>query len=147
MFEARNTRSKPIILAALLFLVTTTFGQDSTARRAVGEIDDPGSGLRWYMLHNPAHPGGPGRLTAFSDDKGSSAHPLIEPPRRPIVFAGDRLVVEDHSAVLNAQLEAVALRPAFAGEVIEARLSGKSVRVEILGTRQARLLGLPEAKR
>ena len=48
----------------------------------------------------------------------------------PVIHAGDVLIVEEHTAVVEARLEAVALGPAAAGAIFRARLKigGKVVR-------------------
>ena len=47
-----------------------------------------------------------------------------------MIHAGDKLIVEEHTAVVEARLEAVALGPAAQGAVFKARLKigGKVVR-------------------
>ncbi len=106
------------------------------------EIDDPHTGDRWLLLRDRGHPGGPGRLVL-------AARPGIEPvsvrtaggeqqaisatqgtPFHPVIHAGDQLIVEEHTAVVEARLEAVALGPAAQGAVFKARLKigGKVVR-------------------
>jgi len=59
----------------------------------------------------------------------------------PVIHAGDRLVVEEHTPVVDALLEARALNPATQGSAFEARLSigGRVVRVVALGPGRAEL--------
>jgi hypothetical protein len=146
MAESRKKRRNLSILGVFWLVTVAAVGQESSALRAVREIEDPSSGLRWYLLRDPMHPGAPGRLTPFPIHGDLAAQALVEPLSRPIVLAGDRLIVEDRTAVLSAHLEAVALRPAHKGQVIEARLTGKAIRVQILGAGRARLVGIAEVK-
>lgn len=89
------------------------------------EIDDPGSGVRWLLVEDPAHPGGPGRLIATS----SALPPLVAADReekaaapQPVIRAGDQIQVEEHSNVVEATLEAVALSSAALGARLRVRL-------------------------
>lgn len=96
------------------------------------EIDDPFTGARWFLLKDSNHPGGPGRLVLASESGGVSG---ISPSRRieagprlkaaapiPVIHTGDRLIVEEHNAVLDERLEAVALGPAAMGSSLGVRL-------------------------
>jgi flagella basal body P-ring formation protein FlgA len=58
-----------------------------------------------------------------------------------IIRGGDRLVVEQNTAVIEARLEAVALGPARRGATFQARLKigGKVVRVVALAPGRAEL--------
>jgi hypothetical protein len=112
----------------------------------VREIDDPHSGARWLLLRNPDHPAGPGRLVlaghAAKPDEESRAIPpgeTEETAQRPVIRAGDRLIVEENTPVIDARLEAVALGPATSGSTFEARLKigGKVARVVALAPGRA----------
>jgi flagella basal body P-ring formation protein FlgA len=52
----------------------------------------------------------------------------------PVIGAGDRLILEEHSAVVDARLEAVALGPAAVGSALRVRLviGGRVVRARAL---------------
>lgn len=108
------------------------------------EIDDPSTGDRWLLV--PGHGGGPGTLilaghreTARSGEANAgvqsapAADPVADQPviHAPVIHAGDALVVEEHTAVVDVRLEAVALNSASAGAPLEARLKigGNVVRV------------------
>jgi hypothetical protein len=110
----------------------------------IREIDDPHTGQRWLLERNGEHPGGPGRLVPAGFRRkapgGASALNTEEEARlHPVIRAGDRLVVEEHTARADAALEARALASAAAGAVFDARLSigGKVVRVVALGPGRA----------
>jgi hypothetical protein len=109
----------------------------------IREIDDPHNGDRWLLVDDSRHPGGPGLLVQASSagmnssdgtngqDRMSSreARPQAETPA-PIIRAGDRVIVEEKTPVVEARLEAVAMGPAQAGSPFNVRLSigGKVVR-------------------
>jgi len=105
-------------------------------------IDDSATGNRWLLVKNAADPAGPGQMVPVERaDAGSPAHPVIH--------AGDALVVEEHTAVVDARLEATALASAMAGSGFEARLKigGKVVRVVALGPGRAELKPMAKAQR
>jgi hypothetical protein len=121
-------------------------GAAATAAAVVRVIDDPHSGERWLLLQDEGHPGGPGRLVlAAGRREGSSSGPVsrVEKPDRvpvlPVIHAGDRLVVEEHTAIAEARLEAVAMGPATTGSTLSVRLKigGRVVRARALASGRA----------
>ena len=98
--------------------------------RLIREIDDPHLGTRWLLLRDAGHPAGPGRLVPFfpqarpsfqrGNDRASGDQGWAVP--MPVIRAGDRLVLEESSPVVEAHLEAVALGPAAVGSILEVRL-------------------------
>ena len=114
----------------------------------VREIDDPHTGDRWLLMRNEQAPGGPGRLVlvaahrnAYGDATLRVAGETREAVLQPVIRAGDRLIVEEHTAVVDAVLEARALNPAAAGAALDVRLTigGNVVRVVALGPGRAAL--------
>jgi hypothetical protein len=106
-------------------------------------IDDPHTGARWLLLRDLRHPGGPGRLVLAAPAR-KELRPKPPPAAemaRPVIRAGDRLIVEEETAVVAARLEAVALGPAGMGAPFEARLGigGRVVRVLALAPGRAAL--------
>ncbi len=156
----RNVRNARIGMAAMgVVLVTATSAvvaaQTAVAPRIlvvssgpetaqlVREIDDPHSGARWMLLRDPGHPGGPGRMVL------AGASRLAEKvPQRPIIRAGDRLIVEENTAVVEARLEAVALGPAASGSAFDVRLEigGRIARVVALAPGRAAFQKQTEAR-
>ena len=126
------------------------------------EIDDPHTGDRWLLLRNEEFPGGPGRLVRVraGQSAASGADEPIGVPRQldqpagqaaqllPVIRSGDRVVVEEHTAVVDVVLEARALAPAAAGAVFVARLAigGRVVRVVALGPGRAAFQPEKEAR-
>jgi hypothetical protein len=129
----------------------------------VREIDDPHTGQRWLLVRDGQQPGGPGRLLLAGQapaeqvlsgpvqaktirrEPGGASRQIAAAPAElrilPVIRAGDRLVVEEHTPVVDAVLEARALNPAARGSAFEARLSigGRVVRVVALGPGRAEL--------
>jgi hypothetical protein len=131
----------------------------SAPDEVVREIDDPHMGARWLLMRDPSHPGGPGRLLladgilnpARQRDLAHKDEAGIRPSRMelsPVLHAGDRLIVEENTPVVEARLEAVALGPANIGSVLSVRLSlgGKVVRAVALAPGRAMLQPEMEAR-
>ncbi|MGA2833886.1 MAG: hypothetical protein ABSE55_12520 [Terracidiphilus sp.] len=115
----------------------------------VREIDDPHTGDRWLLMRSGQFPGGPGRLvlaTAHRNTVGGASGGVAGQPEEaqsiPVIHIGDRLIVEEHTTIVDAVLEARALNPATAGAALEVRLTigGSVVRVVALGPGRAALL-------
>jgi hypothetical protein len=124
----------------------------------VREIDDPHTGDRWMLVRDPVHPGGPGRLVLASrmnvigHEKSAAAYGTPASARSsvpPVIHAGDKLIVEEHTAMVDARLEGTALGPAIGGAFLRVRLSigGKVVRAKAVGPALAVLLPGSEAGR
>ncbi len=114
---------------------------DTTSRareNVLREIDDPATGDLWLLLRDPSQPAGPGRLvlapqrTVSQKRMGDGPAPAVPGGERPVIHTGDALTVEEHTPVVDARLEGVALGPAAKGAYFRARLKigGKVVRVE-----------------
>jgi len=92
------------------------------------EIDDPALGRRWLLYRDTRHPEGPGRLIAVGAPTldglhtGSRAQPHSIPASQPVIRIGDRVVLEEHSPIVDARLEAIALAPALQGSALKVRL-------------------------
>ena len=123
--------------------------------QVVREIDDPHSGARWLLVRDREHPAGPGRLVLLGEwenpagqgDLGGAANWAAEAaPLRPVIRGGDRLIVEENTALVEARLEAVALGPAAPGSAFRVRLAigGRVARAMALGP--GRAVFLPDAE-
>jgi len=131
--------------------------------------------IRWLLVRDPSHPGGPGRMIPIAELKSMELKSMelksrgleckdrernsiarsnflaaepVSAPLRLLVHAGDRLIVEEHSQVVDARLEAVALQAASAGLELNVRLKigGKVVRATLLDRGRATLLAENEAR-
>ena len=116
----------------------------------VCEIDDPHTGDRWLLLRNDHVPGGPGRLVLVAAPRNSSGNATLRKAGQarearflPVIRTGDRLIVEEHTARVDAVLEARALNPAAPGSAFNVRLmiGGNVVRAIALGPGRAALQG------
>jgi hypothetical protein len=114
---------------------------------AMREIVDPHSGTRWLLVKDEKHPGGPGRLLQPGRD-GHAVSGVSRPAAAPIIHAGDRIVVEEHTDVVDAVLEATALGVAAERGEFQARLrvGGRVVRVTAIAPGRAGLAAGSEAR-
>ncbi len=134
-----------------------TFSSSTSQRRSsveiVREIDDPTTGDRWLLERDSRNPGGPGRMVLVGHEKavrvsskpgnevwagGANASAVLPAS---VIHAGDRVIVEEHSALVDASLEATALGPARQGAQLRVRLSigGRVVRAVAVTTGRATL--------
>jgi hypothetical protein len=102
------------------------------------EIDDPTSRERWLLIRSTDHSGAPGNLILIPSDrspKGAGIFHQNQPLPAPVIRAGDALILEEHTRIVDARLEAIALGPARTGAVLRARLKlgGRVVRAVASG--------------
>lgn len=97
----------------------------------VREIKDPHSGTRWLIIGNAQNPAGPARIELASgiDDRVVDAK-SEKTASSLVIHVGDRVVLEEHTTVVESYFDAVALGPAVAGATLDLRLKikGKVVR-------------------
>lgn len=128
-------------------------GGPQIAGQVLREIDDPASGGRWLLFRDDVHLSGPGRLVRVANSNrrcetssqvrvpGGTAH-FGADSSRVVIHAGEMLLLEQHTAVLDAQLEAIALEQAAFGESLKVRLkmNGKVVHAVATGTGRAEMV-------
>jgi hypothetical protein len=162
---AQMSRTLPLGEAASITSASTLPTQ-IPAERILREFDDSNNGVRWLLVRDESHPGGPGRLVPVmgsvptpqwkSTEKGKTpvvqsiakvANPGTAAPSL-IVRAGDRLIVEEHTRVADVHLEAVALGSATAGAALNVRLKlgGKVLRAIVIEPGRATLQTETEAR-
>ena len=109
-------------------------------------IRDPHNGMRWLLERAPGNSAGPGRMILLNDQVVSHLDVLIGGRPRtdrvaepPVIRSGDRLVIEERSARVEARLEAISLGTAVQGAEFNARLAigGKLVRAVALAPGRA----------
>jgi hypothetical protein len=104
--------------------VISVSGPPRAAVEIIREIDDPATGDRWFLEQDSQHPGGPGRMVlvaqgkalpparAFSEDAGMGLD--TRTPAK-LIRAGDHLIVEEHTSLVDAVLKRLHWpRPALA---------------------------------
>ena len=112
--------------------ITVPHANFAARYRAIRVIEDFETRQRWLLLQDMEHPAAPARLLAAASElscaglhiKGSGSQPQvnIQNVLLPVIHAGDSLVLSEHTRVSDAELEAVALRPAAIGESLSVRL-------------------------
>ena len=137
------------VLASVV-LLRPVCGQASVqAHEILREIDDPQNGDRWLLVEDARHPGGPGLLLRAG--RTVETKPLVHAADAPlpIIHAGERIVVEEHTAVVDARLEAVAMNPAWTGSLLNVRLvvGGRVMRARAAGPGRAVLEPVQTAPR
>ena len=142
---------------------TATAGAPSAEQRpgqVIREIDDSATGNRWLLVRDTANPAGPGRMVRVEGAGSESASGIqgerarkspqsqAATPLRPVIHAGDAVILEEHTSVVDARLEAVALGSAVVGAEFKARLKigGKVVRAVALEAGRAEITPEREAQ-
>lgn len=145
---ATATEAGPRVLAS-----SPRLAQVEALAEVVREIDDPHTGAHWLLMRDSSHPGGPDRMVLVKSvgDPVLQNKTAVEPPRvelRPVLHAGERLIVEENTPLVEARLEAVALGPAAIGSALAVRLTigGKVVRALALAPGRAVLQPETEAR-
>lgn len=113
--------------------------------RVLRQIEDPSTGALWLLLRDRERPAGPGRLVLAREQfrtqnaKSSGGAQPLPAAEWPVIHAGDAVVVEEHTAVVDARLAAMAQGPAVKGAQFKARLKigGNVVRVVALAPGRA----------
>ena len=110
------------------------------------EIRDPGSGALWLVVRDEENTAGPGRAILAGEARGAQDEfaSKIKAPV-PVIRPGDRLVVEEHTATVEAYLEGQALNAAAIGASLAVRLKigGKVVRAVAVAPGRAALISIP----
>jgi len=161
-----QTRGLLPVGEAASLISSTALSNQIPAESIIREIDDSRNGVRWLLLRDESHPGGPGRLVPVAgsapaaslksagkaNSPAGSAHATTAVPgaavSSPVVRAGDRLIVEEHTRVADVRLEAVALGAATAGSALNVRLKvgGKVLRAIATESGRATLQAETEAR-
>jgi len=131
--SAGHAASTPGRMGVAAATVEPALGSSTDVLR---EIEDPSTGDLWLLLRDQSRSGGPGRFvlarqrTHTTQTSGHCAAQPISAIERPVIHAADAVIVEEHTAVVDTRLEAVALGPAAKGAQFKARLKigGKAVR-------------------
>jgi hypothetical protein len=133
------------LVSLFALLAPEAAGQKTRSQRprdqVVRAIDDAALGMRWTLIRNTEHPEGPARLVPAAFDPAERVEGRPVPAAAgsraaPVIHAGDHLVLEEHTAVAESRLEAVALDSAQPGALVRVRLSigGQVVRAVAVGS-------------
>lgn len=127
-------------------LISTPAQASVVSGEIIREIDDPHTGYSWLLERDPSHPGGPGLLRLDSAARGGQMNArfgtqggaqCVAPA--PVIHIGDRVIVEEHTRIVDSRLEAVALNPAAIGFPFKVRLAigGRTMRAVALAPGRA----------
>ena len=147
-----RVQTSSMLLAGILTLALGALppGHGQAPGRVMRVIDDATTGDRWLLELDAGKPGGPGRMVRIKNTAPQPGSELASTNAmaldRPVIRAGDGVIVEEHSPVVDARLEATALGPAAGGTEFKARLKigGKIVCAWALAPGRAELA--PELK-
>jgi hypothetical protein len=123
----------------------------ATHYRAIRTIEDPATHQFWILLRNLGRPSAPALLIQGSENvsregtgwkkSGSSSVPDYPNFVPAVIHAGDSLIVSERTSVLDADLEATALREAAIGNrlTVRLKLGGRTLSVIATGPGRASL--------
>ena len=134
------------VLVSPLNPQTAQTGRDRPLRHAFRSMHDPHTGLTWVVETDPKHAGGPGRMILAEGDLRAGGDGSL--PDRILIHAGQKVIVEQHTPLLDAAFEALALNPALAGSGLKVRLraTGKVMSAYAISKGKAVLLPSTEAR-
>jgi hypothetical protein len=116
------------------------------------EIEDPSTGDLWLLLRDRSRSGGPGRLVLARQQTDAQRAAFRGPAQpvpageRPVIHNGDAVIVEEHTARVDARLEAIALGPAVKGAQFKARLKIGGRVVRVVAVSPGRAVFAPESE-
>jgi hypothetical protein len=98
--------------------------------REIRTIEDLGTHKRWMLLRDLRHPAAPALLVqqipgiscALRTDISTPSASDVRSVPLTVIHAGDYLIVSEHTRILDAELEAMALKPAAIGDSLTVRL-------------------------
>jgi hypothetical protein len=138
--------TRPVPASTAVQMITQSSDQVSPvpSGEIIREIDDPHTGYRWLLMNDDSHPAGPRLLRMVSAVRVElkKPGPEAEAPLA-VIQAGDRVIVEENTPVVEARLEAIALSKANAGSEFNARLvlGGRVVRAVAVSPGRAMFQG------
>lgn len=120
------TRCSILLRSVVVLFAFAGLGLHASAadRVAVREIDDPQTGSRWILYASVN--GGPGHLVqvpaSFASPHAAPPQSVVPEPPVPVIRGGDPVLLEEHTTVADARLQAFALSPARRGASLQVRL-------------------------
>ena len=116
-----------MMLAVSLVLIAGLVAQERAAEESVvTERTDPATGAHWVLVRDASNAAGPARWVLATARGQTGARSRVDPgvsPQTSVIHAGDRIVVEEQTTVLEARFEATALTGAKSNERLRARLT------------------------
>lgn len=126
-------------------LVSVSTASHDASETILREIDDPSTGARWLLVADPKHPGGPGRMVlAGVESRTAEDAGGVMAQALPVIRPGDHLLIEEHTKVTDACLEAIAMGTAQKGAPLQARLKVTGTVVKAIALAPGRAEFAPE---
>jgi len=129
----------------------------NTRYRALREIEDPSTHQRWLLIRDRERAAGPAIFVqelhcapcAFFASRTINCGSGYQPPVRhvPIIHAGDRVILSEHTEVSDAELESTALEPAAPGDALRVRLKFGGFTARAIATASGQATLAPAASR
>ncbi len=121
---ASGQSSRGLPTPPLPAVISVQAGKPPLPIEVIREIDDPHNGNRWLLERDSSRPGAPGRLVlvGVAEYGASEAGTTGKVSALPVIRAGDHIIVEENTSLVEARLEAVALNPALSGAPLKVRL-------------------------
>lgn len=112
-----------LLLGLWLCLASARWTTGQPSMRSSSDIADSSLGIRWHLVVDPSHPERPGRWHRIALRHEDAAR-RADPPANGnfVIRSGDKVIVTQRTAGVDARLKAIALEPARSGERFTARL-------------------------
>lgn len=125
--QIRFAAKAGMMLAVSLVMVAGLAAQERTADESVvTERTDLATGAHWVLMRDASNPAGPARWMRDAADGQMGAGSRVDPgagKQSTVIHAGDRIVLEERTRVLEARFEATALTGAKSNEPLRVRLT------------------------
>ena len=120
----RGLRGAGLTVMTAVLACGLTAQQGAVGGRIVSERTDPGTGARWVLMRDAEHPAALAHWVLVEAGKERAAGAgATTTEQKLMIHAGDKIVVEEQTAVMSAWLEATALTSAGSGSELRARLA------------------------
>ena len=128
-----------------------TIRNRQAAWRVLRSFDDPGTAQQWFLLRDPSQPARPAKLIVVVHHRsdrtdrvsGRRSHSVTEGSGSdlPLVRAGDKIVLSEHSPGVESRFEATALSTASLGHVVSVRVDvwGRVLQAVVTGDARAEI--------
>jgi hypothetical protein len=120
------TKAAMMSVASLVLVIGLVAQEGAAGGKVVTERTDPVTGARWLLVRDAKNAAGPARWVLATAGRQMSAGSRVDhgaSTQTPVIHAGDRIVLEERTAVLEARFEATALTGAESNEPLRARLT------------------------
>jgi hypothetical protein len=115
---------KHLLLGIWLCLAPAQWAMGQPNMPTYNDITDSSLGMRWHLVVDPSHPERPGRWYRIAMRRDDATRRADRPANGNFVIRpGDKVIVTQRTAEVEARLTAIAIEPARCGERFTARLA------------------------